>query len=240
MPDKDWKSDAFKPQKPEIPGVSKDEPAKKEARETTPDAPPSGPSIPRPENISLTWIIIALGAVLVVGGAFAWWNHSSSAKAPEPLSEAERTAPAEISAKPEEKLATAPEMVATTNELAKPWSSKRFTFRDKSTGREFPAIVVSLPDGTYWGLSLREPFGNCEMEYVTDLKKLETEYQYRASHPMVGDPCNKTVFDLARYGTAPSGVVRGEIAQGPGMRPPMAIEIRTEGTRVLAVRIEQF
>jgi hypothetical protein len=240
MPDKYSKTDPFKPQKPDIPGVSKDEPAKKEARETTPDAPPRGQSISEPANISLTWIIIALGAVLLVGSAVAWWNHSSSAKAPEPLSEVEQTAPAEIPAKPEVKLAMAPEVVATTEELAKPWSSKRFTFRDVSTGREYPAIVVSLPGGTYWGLSLREPFGNCEMEYVTDLKKLETEYQYRASHPMVGDPCNKTVFDLARYGTAPSGLVRGEIAQGPGMRPPMAIEIRTEGKRVLAVRMERF
>jgi hypothetical protein len=76
------------------------------------------------------------------------------------------------------------------------------------------------------------------LEYVTDLQKLDTEYHYRASHPMVGDPCNRTVFDLTRYGNAPGGLVRGEIAQGAGVRPPVAIEIRKRGKEILAERME--
>jgi len=129
--------------------------------------------------------------------------------------------------------------VATAAELAKPWSAKRFYFRDPVTSKVVPAMVVHLPGGTFWGFSLREPYGSCELEYVTDLNKLRTDYNFTASYPMLGDPCNKTVFDLTRYGSGPSGLVRGEIEQGSGWRPPMAIEVRTEGNEIIAVRMEQ-
>ena len=58
---------------------------------------------------------------------------------------------------------------------------------------------------------------------------------------MVGDPCNHTVYDLLRYGAgsgSDGGLVRGEIAQGNGIRPPLAIEIRVDGKQVVAARIE--
>ncbi len=51
-----------------------------------------------------------------------------------------------------------------------------------------PAMVVRLPGGAYWGFSMREPFGDCQLELVTDLKKLKTAYNFRADHPMVADP----------------------------------------------------
>jgi hypothetical protein len=95
-----------------------------------------------------------------------------------------------------------------------------------------------LPSGEYWGFSLREPYGTCELEYVTDLQKLRTDYSFRATHPMVTDPCNKSVFDLAKYGNSPSGLVRGEIVQGVAVRPPIAIKIETNGKQVRAVHIE--
>jgi len=240
MPDKDSKTDPFKPQQPRIPGVSYDRPAESEAeKEAAPAAPTRGFRIP-PISLPPTWITIALAAALFLGGIVAWWSHSSSAKEADTTPEAEPAAQPAEPPKPVEKLAVAPGPVATTEELEKPWSSKRFIYRESATGRETPAIVVHLPGGTYWGLSLREPFGDCEMEFVTDLQKLETVYHYRASYPMVGDPCNRTVFDLTHYGTSASGLVRGEIAQGAGVRPPMAIEIRTEGKHVVAVRMEQF
>lgn len=237
MPDKNSKTDPFKPEQPRIPGVPFNVPAK----EGAPAAPPTRGRIAPPVNIPPTWIMFALVGVLVVGVAIAWWNHSSAAKEPAAAADAAPTAkPAAEPPKPVEKLGVAPGEVATTDELAEPWSSKRFIFRDAKTGRETPGVVVHLPDGEYWGLSLREPFGSCEMEYVTDLEKIEREYHYRAAHPMVGDPCNKTVFDLTKYGAATSGLVRGEIVQGRGVRPPIAIEIRTQGKRVLAVRMERF
>jgi hypothetical protein len=179
-----------------------------------------------------------LAGALVLGGGIAWLSHGSTAKVAGPTATPEPAQPAAVAAKPPEKLPMAPGEVATTDELSKPWSSKRFIFREPGTFKDTLGIVVHLPDGTFWGLSLREPYGSCEMEYVTDLQKLDTEYHFRASHPMVGDPCNKTVFDLTRYGNAPGGLVRGEIAQGAGVRPPMAIEIRTHGKQILASRME--
>ena len=99
-------------------------------------------------------------------------------------------------------------------------------------------MVVHLPGGVYWGFSLVEPYGSCEMEFITDLEKLRTDYGFRASHPMVGDPCNRAVFDLTRYGSGPAGLVRGEIAHGVAVRPPRAIEVEVRGKQVLAKKIE--
>ncbi len=140
--------------------------------------------------------------------------------------------------KPVERLPVGPGEVATTNQLEKVWSSQRFTFHNVLTSEDVPAIVVHLPSGIYWGFSLREPFGTCELEYITDMAKLQNEYHFRAEHPVVGDTCNRSVFDLTKYGTGPNGLVRGEIVQGSAVRPPLAIEIRTKGNQLIAVRME--
>jgi len=238
MPDNDKKTDPFKPQQPRIPGVSSSTPEQSPVEEVAGPARPQGPSGLFPLSLPPHWIVGGLTAALVLGGAIFWWSHRSSAKEFVPLRAIEGAQPPAQSPKPPEKLPVAPGEVATTDELAKPWSSKRFIFREPGTFKDTPGIVVHLPGGTLWGLSLREPYGTCELEYVTDLKKLDTEYHYRASHPMVGDPCNRTVFDLTRYGNAPGGLVRGEIAQGAGVRPPIAIEIRKRGKEILAERME--
>ena len=107
------------------------------------------------------------------------------------------------------------------------------------TADNIPAVVVKLPNGIYWGLSLREPFGNCQMEYVTDLDRLDSFYHYHADHPMIADPCSHAVFDLLRYGPGPNGMVRGEIVGGAGVRPPVAIEMTVKGKDVVAVKVEE-
>ncbi|MGH9712928.1 MAG: hypothetical protein ACRD5M_06480 [Candidatus Acidiferrales bacterium] len=238
MPDNDEKTDPFKPQQPRIPGVKAAAREEKPAEVTADSAHPSAISKLQDLHLPPRWILATVAGALVLGGMVAWWSRGSSAKEPELVAASVPTQAPVEPAKPPERLPIAPGEVATTDELAEPWAAKRFIFRDPGTSRDTLGIVVRLPGDTYWGLSLREPYGTCEMEYVTDLQKLETEYHYRASHPMVGDPCNKTVFDLSRYGNAPSGLVRGEIAQGAGVRPPMAIEIRTKGKQILAVRME--
>ena len=106
------------------------------------------------------------------------------------------------------------------------------------TADNLSAVVVHLPSGIYWAFSLREPFGTCELEYVTDLGKLQRDYGFHADHPMVGDPCNRAVFDLTRYGTGPNGVVRGAIVSGQGVRPPLAIEVKVRGKQIVATQLE--
>jgi len=238
MPDIDGKTDAFKPQQPSIPGVPKTAPVEKLVEEAAEPGRPPRPSGFWPLTRHAKWALAGLAFALAVGGGIAWLSHGSSAEDADPAAASEAAQPGTAMVKPPEKLPKAPGEVATTDELAKPWSSKRFMFREPLTSKETLGIVVHLPDGTYWGLSLREPYGSCELEYVTDLRKLETEFHYRANHPMVVNPCNRTVFDLTRYGNAPGGLVRGEIAQGAGVRPPIAIEIRTQGKQILAARME--
>jgi hypothetical protein len=122
--------------------------------------------------------------------------------------------------------------------LAKPWAARKFNFKDQLTGELTPAMVVHLPNGAYWSFSLNAPFGTCKLEYVADLGKLERNYGYKSDHPMVVDPCSRAVYDLSRYGAGPNGLVRGEIVQGAGVRPPVAIEVRVDGNNIVAVRTE--
>jgi hypothetical protein len=238
MPDDDGKIDPFKPQQPRIPGVSKPAPEEMPAEAAPELAPPSRFSGVWPVTKPPNWILAGLASTLLLGGAIAWLSHGSSAKETDVTAGPGTSRAISAAPMPTEKLPIAPGEVATTDELAKPWSSKQFIFRQPGTFKDSPGIVVHLPGGTYWGLSLREPYGNCELEFITDLQKLNTEYHYRANHPMVGNPCTRTVFDLLRYGNAPGGLVRGEIAQGAAVRPPTAIEIRTHGKEILAVRME--
>ena len=132
-------------------------------------------------------------------------------------------------------------------EMAKPWSSKRFFIRNAVSGVEVAGILVRLPTGSpsrasgYWAFSVDAPYGNCRLEYVTDLARLRTEYGFAAAkHPMVGNPCNHTVFDPAKTTALPGtgAIVGGAIVQGSDLRPPLSIEIRVRGKDIEAIRTE--
>jgi hypothetical protein len=230
MPDENKPYDPFKPAQPEIPGVPTrtghgGKIASLKFRLSQMQMPP-------------VWLAITIAAAIVVGIGIAWLNRERPAEEVAPARQASAPRAVEPAARAEQ-LPSGPGQIATTDELAKVWSSKRFIYRDESTGDQTKAIVVKIPGGSFWGFSLREPFGTCDLEYVTDLQKLDSQYHYRADHPMVGDPCNRTVFDLTRYGTNSAGrLVRGQVAQGSAVRPPIAIEIRTSGKQVIAARME--
>ena len=234
MPD-DKRLDPFKPQQPHIPGVPETGETKKPPQ---PTRPASVPKQATPQMLPL-WVGLGVGAFLILGVVFTWWIYASSPKRAAPAPRAAAPSPPVAKApKAVKSLPLGPGVVATTDELARVWAAKRFLFPDPLTHEQMPAMVVRLPGGDYWGFSLREPFGTCELEYVTDLQKLETKYNFHASHPMVGDPCNHSVFDLAQYGTGPNGAVRGDVVLGAAVRPLIAIEIRARGKQVLAVRLE--
>jgi hypothetical protein len=56
---------------------------------------------------------------------------------------------------------------------------------------------------------------------------------------MVGNPCNRTLYDPTKLTNLPGNVwVRGAIAQGSDLRPPLGIEIRVQGKNIQAVRME--
>jgi hypothetical protein len=241
----DTKIDPFKPQQPSIPGVApKAESAKAEPSDAVSAEQPAAaaPSRPVSHEAKPQIILMVLGAavaVFLIGGLILWGQISSHKSMPAaPVAAVEPPAAPEAKPAPSEPMGPGP--IATVSELSKPWASKRFQYKSYVTSQVEPAMVVHLPHGDYWGFSLIEPFGNCELDFVTDLDQLRTTYGYRADHPMVVDPCNKTVYDLLRYGGGASAddLVRGVIVQGGGLRPPMAIEIRVQGGNVVAGRSE--
>ncbi len=141
--------------------------------------------------------------------------------------------------------AAAPE-IATVAEMAKPWTSKNFFFVNRLTGESVPALLIRLssgsasqPDG-YWALEMNVPFGNCQFEFVTDLDRLKNDYDFRtAKHPMVGNPCSRSVFDPLKMSEIPGDFwVRGSTVQGSDVRPPLGIELKIQGKNILAVRME--
>lgn len=204
--------------------------------------PPAAPSLSEKLKPYRTPALIVAGLLITLGIANSFWqaHRSALSDAPDsPAAPASTSAPADAQSAPPQHEPMAPGVVATTEELAAPWAARTFVFHDEITSQFIPAIVVHLPSGGYWGLSLIEPYGTCRLEYITDLQKIASVYGYPANHPLVADPCNHSLFDLARYGGPSSAEVRGEIVRGGSVRPPIAIEIEQHGDSVLAVRMEE-
>lgn len=238
------KFDPFKPQQPQIPGVpAKAQPAQtsstRAVTDTATGTAPQQTAAISPAGSWPNWLRIgAAAAIVIVILGVAWWVRVSSAKPAEqppsvPAHDVE-SAPVE----PAKPLPRGPGEIATESDLQQVWSSQRFLFQSPVTGETFPALAVRLPGGALWGISLRETFGRCELEYVTNLDTLRSKYRLRATHPMVADPCTGTVYDLAQYANGPNGLVRGQVVRGTADRPPLAIEVEQRGNSIVAVRME--
>jgi len=137
--------------------------------------------------------------------------------------------------------------VATIADLAKPWASADFFVRNKLTGENIPATIVRLPGGSatspsgYWAFSRKAPYGNCQLEYIPELDKLRNDYDYsHANHPLVGNPCSRTLYDPLKTASLPPDNIwiRGAIVQGSDIRPPLGVEIKIQGKQILAIRSE--
>jgi hypothetical protein len=222
-------NDRFKAEMPQIPGVS------------TPTAiKPAGTGIP--------WLVVAgLIAVLiafVVGGKVLSKSRRTEAP-PAPAAQIDVPAPAP-DLTPSLPVATEQDpAVAVTSEL-KPWGTKQFTFHNRLTGESVLALLVRLPTGSsnqasgYWSFAMKAAYGNCQLDYIDDLQKLRTEYGYQqAKHPMVGNPCSRSVYDPLKYAALPGNVLaRGAVVQGSDLRPPLGIETQVHGKDILALRME--
>jgi hypothetical protein len=225
-------ADRFVAAQPRIPGVPD---APSAAPEPTPQA--AKPHFAPFNLLSQKWLFTAICAVLVVGvvGAFILMARRSHSAALDAVAAA-KMPPVDVI--PEVALPTAPGEIATTTEISKPWSSKKFVFANPLSHAVDPAMLVHLPGGSYWAFSLRAPFGGCTLEYVTDTKRIDTEYSFHTNHPMVVDPCSRSVFDLASYNQGDTGIVRGAVVHGPAFRPPIAIQVKVKGQHIEALRME--
>jgi hypothetical protein len=189
--------------------------------------------------------LLAATVILILGGRWALRpKQSETIATPPPQIEVPAPAPDPNAALPH---ASQEEPgIATVGEMAQPWSTKEFFFKNRLTGQNVPALLVRLPGGSltqprgYWAFAKNAPYGNCSLEYIADVARLKNDYGYRAAkHPMVGNPCSRTVFDPLRMSNLPGNVwVRGAIVQGSDLRPPLGIEVKIQGKRILVVRME--
>ena len=219
----------FKADMPQIPGVS------------------STGTPPASRDSSLKLGIGLLAVLLVVFLGARWALHPRQAErsvADQPQIEVPTPAPDPTTLMPHATQASPG--IANIEEMAKPWSSRQFFIRNELSGENIPAMLIRLPTGSasqaegYWAFSVSSPYGDCRLEYVTDLAKLKTDYGFSAAkHPMVGNPCSRTVFDPLKITNLPGDFfVRGGIVQGSDLRPPLGVEIRVRGKDILAIRTE--
>ena len=202
---------------------------------------------PAPAGSGGPWLvlggILAVLLAIAVGGKFLFKPHHSDSPSPN-SPQAQVSAP--VPEIPVPVAITSDSPIATVSDLAKPWDARQFTFHNRTTGENVPAIVVRLPQSSaaqasgYWSFAMRAAYGNCRLEYVDDLDKLKTDYGYaQARHPLVGNPCNRTLYDPLKYATLPGDLLaRGAIIQGTDLRPPLSIEIKIHGKDLLATRME--
>jgi len=135
-------------------------------------------------------------------------------------------------------------VIANVADLSKPWTSADFFVRNRLTGENIPATIVRLPSGSptlptgYWAFSRKAPYGSCQLEYIADLNRLREEYGFaRANHPLVGNPCSRTLYDPLKTSNLPGDIwMRGAIVQGSDIRPPLGVEIKIHAKQILAIR----
>lgn len=222
-------SDRFKADMPQIPGVS------------SPGTPPAS----RDSSLKLGIGLLAVLLVVFLGARWALHpRQGETSVADQPQIEVPTPAPDPTTLMPHATQASPG--IANIEEMAKPWSSRQFFIRNELSGENIPAMLIRLPTGSasqaggYWAFSVSSPYGDCRLEYVTDLAKLKTDYGFSAAkHPMVGNPCSRTVFDPLKMTNLPGDFfVRGGIVQGSDLRPPLGVEIRVRGKDILAIRTE--
>lgn len=218
----------LKAEMPQIPGI------------TGPRKPAPNPMFPLIIGLAVFGIILLIGV--------RWLSRSKPAE----QTRAEQTPQLEIPSPPPDPSSLLPHatesdpVIANISDLSKPWSSADFFVRNRLTGENIPATIVRLPAGSptlptgYWAFSRKAPYGSCQLEYVPDLKRLREEYGFpRANHPLVGNPCSRTLYDPLKTSNLPGDVwMRGGIVQGSDIRPPLGVEIKIKDKQILAIRSE--
>jgi hypothetical protein len=239
MADPSPKPDRFKPAMPAIPGVPAPAPEKKAEAEKP--AQPSAPPVWADRKVQ-----VGAGAALVLVIFLVVMLPRLLRKEPAPApivldnsKSATIATPSGSDASAAIDLPVAPGPIASPQEFDKPWTVVKFMMQ-LPTGERAPAQVIRLPgrDAAYWGFLSMAPYGRCELELVQDLEKIGQDYGYRARHPMVVDSCTQTIYDPLSYGSTHGALARGQVVSGPGLRPPLAVEIVTQKGSVVATRSE--
>jgi hypothetical protein len=201
------------------------------------NASPQG-SLEQPgTNRKTLTLILGTAGILAVMVALYMWTNRAARKASDTNS-SEQAQETTDSVAPKIGAAN-PDEIATADELAKPWDAKKFNFVKPFTSDKIPAMVIRLPGGALWAFSLQEPFGQCTLEYVTDLGAIASQYGYTAAHAMIVNPCKSVVYDPLKVGPLGTGTwARGEIVHGEALRPPLSIDVDVNGNSIVAKSME--
>jgi hypothetical protein len=216
-------------------------------------APPGQPDMPRIPGVGnaptrarlrIKPLLAVILAALLCATVFGLWlshRHRTDLKASAPAEAPTSSSPASNASST--KTDTDPNAVATLDELAKPWSSKKFNFVDPKSHNSVAGIVIHLPASgpgeSFWAFSLNTPFSRCQLQYETDLSALSQRFAYPAGHPLVVSDCDGILYDPLKMATLPDGSwVRGDIVRGGGIRPPINIQVEVVGRDLVAKRIE--
>jgi hypothetical protein len=222
------KFDRFRPEMPQIPGV------------TTGRRPAPG-GFAGLDQQQLLQIAGVAAVILLLGGIVLWRAKSKPRAAAAPSADADSAQEAAPPPLPEPVLQTPDpaNVAASVEQLSKPWAAHKFTFVNPATLESIDAMVIRLPNEALWAFSLRAPFGRCDLEYITDLGAIAARYKFNASHPMVVNPCDSTVYDPMKVGPLGANTwARGEIVKGSSLRPPISIDVKVRGKSIIADGIE--
>ena len=221
------KMDRFRPEMPQIPGV-------------TSGARPSQGGLASLNTEQIVQIAAVVAAVILLVALIVWRSRSKPRAAAPAAADADTTEQSAPPPAPEPVIET-PEanLAATEDQLSKPWAAHKFTFVKPITQDSIDAMVIRLPNGGLWAFSLQAPFGRCDLEFVTDIDVLASKYNFNASHPMVVNPCDSTVYDPLKVGPLGANTwARGEIVHGSSLRPPISIDVKVRGRSIIADSIE--
>jgi hypothetical protein len=185
---------------------------------------------------------VILAALLCASGFALWLSYRHHAD-PNAAAGGAASFDAASNGSSTKKADTEPNTIGTLYELAAPWSSKKFLFVDPRTHQSIPAMIIHLPgppaEPSFWAFALTNPLSRCQLQYVTDLGVLSHRFVYTAAHPMVVSDCEGVLYDPLKMATLPDGSwVRGDIASGGGIRPPLAIQVEVRGRDIVADRME--
>jgi len=224
------KGERFRAGMPEIPGVAGVNAGK------------------RQESQKRILIAVGIGAAVLVAALIGWRMLRNGSRPNAPATEAEAPSPAPEELPPPQaapRTQTALNEIGTFADFPRPWTFKKFTYSHGLSRDSVAAMAIRLPGGdghsssSYWGILLKAPYGQCDLEFVADASQINAKFGYHAAHPMVVDACSATVYDPLQLGTLPNGAwARGAIVQGAGFRPPLQVEIRVEGDKLIAGRSE--
>ncbi|MGE5538470.1 MAG: ubiquinol-cytochrome c reductase iron-sulfur subunit [Gemmatimonas sp.] len=113
---------------------------------------------------------------------------------------------------------------------AKAWETVDFTY--ERDGREFPGIIVRLPEGQaapFYAACRICTHQGCAFGYETNYRQVGDIVGVDLENPVFFCRCHLSVYDPAHA---------GRVVSGPAPRPPWQFSVRAEGSDLVVTGLE--